>query len=68
MSEHVYKVVELVGSSDKSIEQAIEAAVTKASATLRNMRWFEVKELRGQIEDGRVQHYQVRLRLGFTID
>lgn len=68
MTEHVYKVVELVGSSDKSIEQAIDAAVAKASATLRNMRWFEVKELRGQIEDGRVQHYQVRLRLGFTID
>jgi len=68
MAEHVYKVVQLVGSSETSIEHAIETAVTKAAGTLRNLRWFEVKELRGQIEDGRVHHYQVRLHLGFTID
>lgn len=68
MADHVYKVVQLVGSSEDSIERAIETAITKASATLHNLRWFEVKELRGQIENGRVHHYQVHLRLGFTID
>lgn len=68
MSDHVYKIVELVGSSTDGIEPAIENAVTRASATLRNLRWFEVAEVRGHIEDGRVHHYQVKLKVGLTIE
>ena len=66
--EHIYKVVELVGSSGASIEDAVEAAIARAEKTLRNVRWFEVVETRGQIHDGRVAHYQVRLKVGFTLD
>jgi flavin-binding protein dodecin len=66
--EHVYKVVELVGSSPTSIEDAINTAMTRASQTLRNLRWFEVLETRGQIENGKVQHFQVTLRVGFTLE
>jgi flavin-binding protein dodecin len=66
--EHVYKVVELVGSSPTSIEDAINSAVTRASETLRNLRWFEVLQTRGQIEDGKIQHFQVTLRVGFTLE
>jgi flavin-binding protein dodecin len=66
--EHVYKVVELVGSSPTSVEDAINSAVTRASQTLRNLRWFEVLETRGQIEDGKVQHFLVTLRGGFTLE
>ncbi|MGX9981706.1 dodecin [Methylobacterium fujisawaense] len=68
MSEHVYKVTELVGSSTVSIEDAIQVAVSRASVTLRNLRWFEVLETRGHIEKGKVQHYQVSLKVGFTMD
>jgi flavin-binding protein dodecin len=66
--EHVYKVVELVGSSPTSVEDAINSAVARASHTLRNLRWFEVLQTRGQIEDGKVQHFQVTLRVGFTLE
>ncbi|MGH6875606.1 MAG: dodecin [Aestuariivirgaceae bacterium] len=66
--EHVYKVVELVGSSPTSVEDAINGAVARASQTLRNLRWFEVLQTRGQIEDGKIQHFQVTLRVGFTLD
>ncbi|MGQ7793262.1 dodecin [Faunimonas sp. B44] len=68
MTEHIYKVVELVGSSETSIEDAIQSAVGRASATLRHLRWFEVVETRGHIEDGRVSHYQVHLKVGFTLE
>ena len=68
MSDHVYRVVELVGSSDKGIEDAISTAVAKASKTVRNLRWFEVVETRGQIEDGKVAYYQVTLKVGFTVE
>ena len=68
MSEHVYKVIDLVGSSEKSIEDAVETAVTRASETMRNLRWFEVVETRGQIENGKIRFYQVSLRVGFTLD
>ncbi|AWV14854.1 dodecin flavoprotein [Methylobacterium sp. XJLW] len=68
MSDHVYKVTELVGSSTVSIEDAIRVAVSRASVTLRNLRWFEVLETRGHIENGKVQHYQVSLKVGFTMD
>jgi flavin-binding protein dodecin len=66
--EHVYKVVELVGSSPTSVEDAINSAVSRASQTLRNLRWFEVLQTRGHIEDGKVQHFQVTLRVGFTLE
>lgn len=68
MSDHVYKIVELVGSSATSIEDAIETAIAKASQTIREIRWFEVVGTRGHVEDGRVAHYQVTLRVGFTIE
>jgi flavin-binding protein dodecin len=68
MSDHVYKVVELVGSSTSSIEDAIQTAVGRASQTLRNLRWFEVIETRGHIEGGKVHHYQVTLKAGFTME
>jgi dodecin len=68
MSHHVYKKVELVGSSPLSIEDAVNTAIARAGKTLRNMRWFEVVETRGQIEDGKVAHWQVTLRIGFTLE
>jgi len=67
MSDNVYKVIEIVGSSPNSIEQAIEKAISRASSSLKEIRWFEVKETRGHIEDGRVAHYQVTLKIGFTL-
>ncbi|ACK51383.1 protein of unknown function DUF1458 [Methylocella silvestris BL2] len=68
MSDHVYKVVELVGSSPVSTDEAIRNAIVRASGTLRNLRWFEVVETRGHIEDGKVHHFQVTLKVGFTLD
>jgi len=68
MSEHVYKVVELVGTSAAGIEDAIQAAVRRADETLRNLRWFEVVQIRGHVDDGGVRHYQVVLKAGFTLD
>jgi len=68
MSEHVYKITELTGSSPKSIEDAVTQAVSRASKTLRNLRWFEVSETRGHIENGKVAHWQVTIRIGFTLE
>jgi dodecin len=68
MSDNVYKVVELTGSSTESVERAIENAVQRASRTLRNLRWFEVIDTRGHIEDGAIAHWQVTIKLGFTLD
>ena len=68
MHDHVYKVIELVGSSETSVEDAINNAVTRASETLRNLRWFEVMQTRGQIQDGKVHFYQVMLKVGFTME
>lgn len=68
MSEHVYKITELAGSSPKSIQDAIENAVNRAGKTLRNMRWIEVLETRGHIEDGKVAHWQVKVKVGFTLE
>ena len=65
---HVYKVVELVGSSPDSIEDAVKSAIARAHITLRNLRWFEVVETRGHIENGEVHHYQVSLKVGFTLE
>ena len=67
MSDHVYKIVELVGSAPTSIEDAIQGAIARASATIDNIRWFEVLETRGHVEGGKVSHYQVTLKVGFTI-
>jgi flavin-binding protein dodecin len=68
MHEHIYKVVEIVGSSETSIEDAIGTAVARANETLRNLRWFEVLQTRGHIENGKVAHYQVTLKIGFTME
>lgn len=68
MSEHVYKVVELTGSSPNGIEEAIRNAVARASRTLRDMRWLEVVETRGHIENGAIGHFQVTVRIGFTLE
>jgi flavin-binding protein dodecin len=68
MSDHVYKVVELVGSSTDSIEDAIQTAIRRADQTLRNLRWFEVIQTRGHVQNGEVRHYQVVLKAGFTLE
>ena len=68
MTDNVYKITEIVGSSAKGIEDAISNAVSKASKTLRELRWFEVVETRGHIEDGKVGHYQVKLKIAFTLE
>jgi len=68
MNDHVYKVVELVGSSNTSIEDAIQTAIKRADQTLRNLRWFEVVQTRGHIENGEVRYYQVMLKAGFTLE
>jgi flavin-binding protein dodecin len=60
-------VIEIVGSSPTGIEDAIEGAIARAAATVRDIRWFEVKETRGHVEDGKVAHYQVTLKIGFTL-
>ena len=67
MTDHVYKIVELVGSSATSIEDAIQAAIARASSTVDNIRWFEVLETRGHVEGGKVSHYQVTIKVGFTV-
>jgi flavin-binding protein dodecin len=68
MSDHTYKKIELVGSSPSSIEEAVENALARAKKTIRNMRWFEVVEMRGHIEKGKIDHWQVTLKVGFTLD
>jgi dodecin len=68
MSNHIYKKIELVGSSPDSIEDAVKNALSKASRSLRNLRWFEIVETRGHIEDGKIGHWQVTIKVGFTLD
>jgi flavin-binding protein dodecin len=68
MDDHVYKIIELAGSSKDSIEGAIQNAVAKAADSLHHLRWFQVTETRGQIESGKVAHYQVIIKVGFTIE
>lgn len=68
MSDHVYKMIEIVGSSAKSSDDAIEQAIAKAGKTLHNLDWFEVQEIRGHIVDGKVGHYQVKIKVGFRLD
>lgn len=68
MSDNVYKVIEVVGSSATSIEDAIEKAIARSAETIKNLNWFEVVSTRGHITDGRIGHYQVTLRIGFTLE
>jgi dodecin len=68
MSNHVYRLTEVVGSSPNSVDEAIRTAVQKAAQTVRNIEWFETQEIRGQVVDGDVAYYQVRLKLGFRVD
>ena len=65
---HVYKLIELTGTSGKSIEDAVNSALARAAQTVRNMRWFEVTETRGHVEAGEVKHWQVTIKLGFTLE
>jgi flavin-binding protein dodecin len=67
MSDHVYKIIEVVGSSPTSIEDAIEGAITRAASTVQDIGWFEVVSTRGHVENGKLAHYQVTLRIGFTL-
>jgi flavin-binding protein dodecin len=66
--DHVYRKTELVGSSSESLTNAIETAVERASRTMRNLEWFEVSEIRGHIQEGKVAHYQVTLKVGFRVE
>jgi flavin-binding protein dodecin len=68
MADHVYKLVDLVGTSKESVTDAVQNAITRASSTIRNIRWFEVVQVRGDVSDGKVGHYQVTLKVGFTLD
>jgi dodecin len=68
MPDHVYKTIELVGSSTRGMEDAVQKAIAKAAQTIRNLRWFEVVDTRGHIEGGAVAHWQVTLKLGFTLE
>jgi dodecin len=68
MSDHVYKTIELVGSSTRGMEDAVQRAIAKAAETVRNLRWFEVVDTRGHIEGAKVAHWQVTLKIGFTLE
>jgi flavin-binding protein dodecin len=68
MSDHVYKSIEITGSSPEGVTQAIDRAVTKASQSLRGLDWFEVTEIRGNIDEGKIAHYQVTLKVGFRLE
>lgn len=68
MSNHVYKTIELVGSSPVSSDEAVRNAIARASTTMRNLRWFEITQTRGHIEDGKIGHWQVTVKIGFTLD
>lgn len=68
MSDHVYKKLEIVGTSPNSIEEAVANAISQASKTVRGLRWFEVTETRGDIADGKVSHWQVTVKIGFALE
>lgn len=67
MTDHVYKHIEITGTSKKSMEEAVENAVARAAKTVQNMRWFEITDSRGAIEDGKVSQWQVTIKIGFTL-
>jgi flavin-binding protein dodecin len=66
--DHIYRVIELAGTSDKSIEDAVSSAIARANKTIRNLRWFELIQTRGHIENGKIAHFQVALKVGFTME
>ena len=68
MSDHIYKHIELTGSSKNGIDEAIQNAVAKANETVKNMRWFQMTDLRGHIDNGNVSHWQVTIKIGFTLE
>ncbi len=68
MSNHVYKLLELTGSSANSSDDAVQRAIAKASETVRNIQWFEVTETRGHVQDGKIAHWQVTVKVGFTLE
>lgn len=68
MPDHTYKMLELVGTSSTSVEDAVQNAVGRAAKTVRNMRWFEVKEIHGKIQDGKLAEWQVVMKIGFTLE
>jgi flavin-binding protein dodecin len=67
-TDHVYKVIELVGTSDKSVDEAIKSGIARAGATLKHLRWFEVVQVRGHLDNGQIGHYQVTMKVGFTLE
>jgi dodecin len=66
--DHIYRVIELAGTSDKSIEDAVSSAIARANQTIRNLRWFELIQTRGHIENGKIAHFQVTLKVSFTME
>ncbi|TDC23812.1 dodecin domain-containing protein [Streptomyces sp. 8K308] len=68
MSEHIYRVTEIVGSSPESVDAAVRNAIARAAKTLRNLDWFEVTQIRGHVENGTIGHYQVGLKVGFRLE
>ena len=68
MDDHIYRVIEIVGTSQKGIDDAVKSAIQRANSTLRNLRWFEVARMSGHIADGKVEHFQVTLKVGFTME
>ncbi|GGV39619.1 dodecin [Streptomyces griseoflavus] len=68
MSDHTYRVTEIVGTSPEGVDQAVRNGIERASQTLRNLDWFEVNQVRGQIEDGRIAHWQVGIKVGFRLE
>jgi dodecin len=68
VTDHTYRIIELAGSSETSHADAVENAIARASKTMRNLRWFEITQMRGEIEQGRIRHYQVTMKVGFTLE
>jgi len=68
MGDHIYKLLELTGSSTTSIEDAVQKAISKANETVRNIHWFQVTETRGHVADGKIGHWQVSIKVGFTLE
>src|SRR6266851_2040529 len=68
MDDHIYRVIEIVGTSQKGIDDAVKSAIQRANSTLRNLRWFEVARTSGHIADGKIEHFQVTLKVGFTME
>ena len=68
MSEHVYRITEVVGSSEQGVDDAVRRAIARATETIRNVRWFQVSEIRGQVAEDTIQHWQVTVKIGFTLE